>query len=41
MDFLFEGKTDWREVSDNPVLSTIKIGNGGYYEYCVGSSCKT
>lgn len=28
-------------LTDNPVLSTIKIGNGGYYEYCVGSSCET
>lgn len=31
----------WLEMMDNPVLFTIKIGNGGYYEYCVGSSCET
>lgn len=29
------------KMMDNPVLFTIKIGNGGYYEYCVGSSCET
>ena len=31
MDFLFEGKTDWREVVDNHILS-IRFNNYEIYK---------